>query len=370
MKKVQLVTFIACIGIALLNSRCTKEDKDNNQPTIATITTTLPGAVTLTTAVSGGSVISNGGDSVTQRGICFSTSPDPTLTDNTISSGSGNGDFTCNMFNLLPGVTYYIRAYAINGIGTAYGNQVTTKANAYGLLYKIVDSVNAAVFDTFEYGAGKKLVKFYASRGGGSPNNGYTDTFIYSNNQLVKNHYNLGSKINWAAPYAKSEYSYLNGVLAGSMYYLGTANLITTSSYTFDATGKLILIKQTQVNGGVGSYPTYTTKFEYDANDNLTRVIYKDNMYGEYMRREYFDYDNKENPFYQLPWTFDYNVFEENDNRLSKNNPGRMYTYSPTMLQHTYAFRYAYNADGKVAKREIIINGGSTGVKYFLYRYE
>jgi hypothetical protein len=373
MKTSKLFVFATCAitGLWVTAGSCVKEGDDNNKPITATLTTMLPDSVTLTTAISGGTVIHNGGDSVIERGICFSNTPDPTIAGMKITSGSGSGIFTCRMFGLLPGAIYYIRAYAINGVGTAYGNQVTTKANSVGLLYKIVDSLNPAAYDTLEYSADRKLLKLYASKGGGSPNNGYTDTFIYnSNNKLIKNHYNLGSKINPALPYAKSDYVYQANVLSSSSYYLGNTNLITTSVYTFDNTGKLIQIWQKQINGGVGSYPTYTVRFQYDVNDNLSKVYYKDDTGPEFLRREYLDYDNKQNPVYNLPWTFDYNVFEENVNRLSKNNVGRIITYNRSSSQQTIFMRYEYNADGKVSKSAIVNGLSSYGVIYYLYRYE
>ncbi len=363
------VTFI-CLAAFLLSC-----EKEPDPPGLATISTTAPSGVTITSAISGGTVISNGGDSVIERGICYSTDPNPTIQNQKISSGSGNGNFTCSITNISPASTVYIRAYATNIAGTAYGNQVTLLTNTTGILIKIVDSASALVYDTLEYDANQKLVKFYATKGGGSPNNGYADTFMYSNNNLVKSLYSLGATINLASPYAKTDYVYQNNILSSSKYYLGNSNLITSSVYSFDSQGRLNQVTQTQINGTVGSYPTYTTRFEYDANANLSKVYYRQNPYPEYLHIEYLDYDNKDNPFYKLPWTFDYNIFQENADKLSKNNVGRINTYSSfqgsmPFLNGTQQYEYKYNVDNKVAQRKILSGGSSTGTKYFIYRYQ
>ncbi len=76
--------------------------------------------------VCGGTVIGDGGAPVIARGVCWSTGSGPTvdLPTKTID-GSGLGSFTSSINGLLPNTTYYIRAYATNLAGTAYGNQIT-----------------------------------------------------------------------------------------------------------------------------------------------------------------------------------------------------------------------------------------------------
>jgi uncharacterized protein (TIGR02145 family) len=90
------------------------------------LTTTTASIITQTTAQSGGSISSDGGATVTARGVCWSTSQNPTTANSKTSDGTGTGSFTSSITGLAPGVTYYIMAYATNSIGTAYGNQITT----------------------------------------------------------------------------------------------------------------------------------------------------------------------------------------------------------------------------------------------------
>ena len=89
------------------------------------VTTLSVSNETATTAISGGIITSDGGASVTARGVCWSTSQNPTLNDSHTSDGSGTGSFTSNITDLSGSTTYYVRAYATNSTGTAYGNEVS-----------------------------------------------------------------------------------------------------------------------------------------------------------------------------------------------------------------------------------------------------
>ena len=95
-----------------------------------TVNTTAASNITDTSAVSGGNVTSDGGAAVTARGVCWSTSHNPTISDTHTSDGTGTGTFTSNISGLTPGTTYYVRAYATNSVGTAYGNEITVAALA------------------------------------------------------------------------------------------------------------------------------------------------------------------------------------------------------------------------------------------------
>lgn len=92
---------------------------------LATVTTAAVTSITSSSAVSGGEVISDGGGSVTARGICWGTTPGPTTGNNKTTDGAGTGNFVSNITGLEPGKTYYVRAYAVNNAGTAYGNEVS-----------------------------------------------------------------------------------------------------------------------------------------------------------------------------------------------------------------------------------------------------
>lgn len=97
---------------------------------IPTITTSTMSNLGTTTATSGGNVSADGGSTVTARGVVWSTNPTPIISLSTkTSNGSGTGTFSSSLTALSPNTTYYVRAYATNSAGTAYGNEVNFKTN-------------------------------------------------------------------------------------------------------------------------------------------------------------------------------------------------------------------------------------------------
>lgn len=95
-----------------------------------TVFTLEPTSISNTSTICGGNVTKDGGASVTERGVCWSTSHYPNINDKYTSNGNGTGRYTSNLSGLKAGTTYYVRAYATNSAGTAYGEEVifTTKA--------------------------------------------------------------------------------------------------------------------------------------------------------------------------------------------------------------------------------------------------
>ncbi|MEI6554262.1 MAG: fibrobacter succinogenes major paralogous domain-containing protein [Paludibacter sp.] len=112
---------------------------------IPIVTTSSITSITTTTANSGGNITSDGGSTVTARGICWSTSINPIISNYITTDGNGLGIFTSKLTNLKEGINYYVRAYATNIVGTAYGDNVGFKANTSttltdidGNIYKVV----------------------------------------------------------------------------------------------------------------------------------------------------------------------------------------------------------------------------------------
>ncbi len=93
--------------------------------TTPTVTTGSVSNITSSTATVAGNVTADGGATVTERGICYSTSQNPTTANSKVASGSGTGSFSANLSGLAANTTYYARAYAINAQGTSYGSQVS-----------------------------------------------------------------------------------------------------------------------------------------------------------------------------------------------------------------------------------------------------
>ena len=106
-----------------------------HQVNLPTVTTNAVTNITETTATCGGNVTSDGGATVTARGVCWSTSENPTVSNNHTNDGTGTGSFISSITGLSPGTTYYVRAYATNSAGTAYGEQRTFSPWNAGWLY-------------------------------------------------------------------------------------------------------------------------------------------------------------------------------------------------------------------------------------------
>ena len=81
--------------------------------------------VSYTSASVSGIIDDWGGKWISARGICYSTSPNPTLADDYTNNGTADIDFTATLTGLTTNTTYYARAYYTNSEGTGYGNEVS-----------------------------------------------------------------------------------------------------------------------------------------------------------------------------------------------------------------------------------------------------
>ena len=118
MKKILLLCAVALVSCS----------KDSYEAAISgsapTVKTTLVHEVGIASAKAGGSILNDNGNAITQKGICWSTDSEPTVALSTkTEQGGGSEVFTGSMTNLAPDTRYYVRAYATNAVGTAYGNQ-------------------------------------------------------------------------------------------------------------------------------------------------------------------------------------------------------------------------------------------------------
>lgn len=109
--------------------------------TLPTVDTDPITAIGVTTAGVSGTVSAGGGATVTQRGFVRNTNGSPTTADTTTTSGSGTGTYSAVLTGLTAGQTYYVRAYAINSVGTAYGTEQSFTANCFT---SIVTGVHAS----------------------------------------------------------------------------------------------------------------------------------------------------------------------------------------------------------------------------------
>ena len=109
---------------------------------LPTVVTFELNEITLSTAIGGGIVVDDGGDNVTLRGLCWSTLPSPTIEDVHTVEGNGIGEFVSTIIDLDPATTYHARAYAVNSVGVAYGEEVNfTTLNLPTVVTSVVSNI-------------------------------------------------------------------------------------------------------------------------------------------------------------------------------------------------------------------------------------
>ena len=126
----------------IITFSCSSENTPSTEntttiPIISTLTVTKSG---ITTASSGGNISSDGGKSITSRGIVWNTTQNPTIVNSKTIDGIGIGNFNSVITGLLSNTTYYFRAYATNSVGTAYGNEITYITSAISTLPTLTTS--------------------------------------------------------------------------------------------------------------------------------------------------------------------------------------------------------------------------------------
>ncbi len=143
-KNLSIKSFKLLSVLFLLFTSCSKDAEDSNalDPGIVALpvlTTNSVINIDQNSAVSGGRISSDGKSTISSKGICWSTSQNPTVANSKTINGSGISDFTSNLTGLFPGTTYYVRAYAVNEDGIGYGQQenfTTTAVLVTGINYE------------------------------------------------------------------------------------------------------------------------------------------------------------------------------------------------------------------------------------------
>ena len=232
---------------------------------IATITTTAISLNAGTTATSGGNITSDGGGAITVRGVCWSLTLNPSITDSKTTDGTGPGIFISNLTGLISGTNYHMRAYATNSVGTAYGQDIVFTAASISTL---TTSAITGITQTTATGGGNITLD------GGSPVTAYGICWSTSTNPTVA----LTTKTSDGTG-TGTFYSYLTGLTSSTTYYVrayatnavGTAygsNVTFTTSPpvtpTLQATTDLSAVTMnTATSGGnisADGFATITTK--------------------------------------------------------------------------------------------------------------
>lgn len=122
-------THLFLIIVVLAAQGCKKNKKDLQEETSSLQVSSSPITnVGSSSAIGGGALIYDGGSTVLESGLCWDTMPLPVLGRGFSALSNGAGNYTCSIGNLKPYTVYYVRAYATNANGTAYGNEISFKS--------------------------------------------------------------------------------------------------------------------------------------------------------------------------------------------------------------------------------------------------
>jgi len=145
-------------------SGCSKDSEPLPVPTLPVLTTASITSIGDTSASGGGNITSDGGAAITVRGVCWSTTPGPTTALGTkTADGTGSGTFTSSVTGLTENTEYFIRAYATNSVGTAYGNELNFTTTDQITLAGLTTAAISLIGQTIATGGGN------ISSDGGSP---------------------------------------------------------------------------------------------------------------------------------------------------------------------------------------------------------
>ena len=233
--------------------------------------------ITATSAICAGEVMEDGGDEVFEKGVCWSTSHNPTLNDNHVIGGEGGGFFEVELNDLTPGTTYYVRAYATNSVGTGYGEEVsfTTEAEASGdTFFENFEAGMPAGWTTIDSdGDGYSWMLGSSQMGTGYGHNGsadcvYSESYdnsigvLYPDNYLVSPQVTLGTTSIFSFYACAQDANYAAEHFGVAISTTGTtpSNFTVVQEWTMTAKsgGNLMSIGRDGANRAQGNWYQYT----------------------------------------------------------------------------------------------------------------
>jgi hypothetical protein len=240
----------------------------------ASISATAPAtSITSSTATTGGNITSDGGASVTARGIVWNTSIDPIISLSTkTTDATGTGTYTSSLVGLSPATVYYYRSYATNSVGTVYGPQASFTTNA--------------IAPTLTTIAASGISKYAASAGGTILSNGGTPVTIsgicWGTTTTPTTSNNKTTDGTTSGTFTSS----ITGLTAGTTYYvrayatnaIGTSYGTAQSFTTLTSVSNVPVLATTSTATGIST--TTATLGGNVTDEGATQVIVRGLVYG------------------------------------------------------------------------------------------
>ncbi|MBU6158436.1 MAG: fibronectin type III domain-containing protein [Bacteroidetes bacterium] len=279
----------------------------------AVLTTNAITNISNTSAKSGGAISSDGGSPITARGIVWSTTPNPTIALTTkTSDGTGTGAFASNLTELVANTTYYVRAYATNGAGTSYGNEVS--------------------FKTLNVDITTGLVAFYPFNGNANDESGNGNNGIVNGATLITDRFGSENKAYYFD--AASDNIYNSTIFTSVTSSFAISFWINPENFTNNPSG----ILETNVLGAVNGWNAFL--FHTYINGAAYCGTKADNISGRFILPN--------NTFFTKQWAHVVFTFENGDAKLYLNKS--LIAAKSNMALPTLAwngFQIGYNTNGR-----------------------
>ncbi len=234
--------------------------------TVPTVYTSSVSNITSSAATCGGNVTSDGGATVNARGVCWSTSPNPTISGNHTTNGTGTGSFASNITGLTGSTTYYVRAYATNSAGTSYGSQKTFTTTSAPVSFAFSVSASTRVLfspGNLQWSAknGGSTATTHTVAGGGTaagtwrfaPNQ--WDAIGIANSNISSSYSGWIDMFGWGTSGYSSKYPYMSSTTNSD--YGNGANNISGTNYDWGVYNA-IYNPRTQTTDAPGTWRTLT----------------------------------------------------------------------------------------------------------------